>query len=219
LTRLPGFSRWDWGIVLAVGIITPLIDSRIEVYLVQFFLNISGSINVFDYTGGPLNRDALVAWEEYGALIAAFIVRKPGAATAAMTINGFGQFIVDGFQGPHHLLYGVAGLGADLVLAAFRYRRFDLRAAALAGISCQLFWIPVTYTYHNVLGRFSTTFVVGDILTRLAVGAVVDGVFGALLGLALLRSLGPKAGMLSSAPPEISGPSLRQESVERHVVS
>jgi energy-coupling factor transport system permease protein len=181
------FSRREWGIILMIGVLTPLIDSRIEVLLVQFFGGIANTINVFSFTGGPLNGDALVAWEEYGAVVAAYIVRKPGAATAAMTINGFGQFIVDGFQGPHHLLYGLAGLGADAVFAAFRYKRFDLTASALAGMGCQTFWIPVTYAYHNVLGRFSSAFIVGDVLTRLVVGALADGVLGAVIGWAILR--------------------------------
>jgi energy-coupling factor transport system permease protein len=179
------------GIVVAIGVLTPLVDGRVEVYLVQFFAGIANTFNVFSFTGGPLNGDALVAWEEYGAVVAAYIVRKPGAATAAMTINGFGQFIFDGFQGPHHLLYGVAGLGADVVFAAFRYKRFDLTSSALAGMGCQLFWIPVTYAYHDVLDRFSLAFIGGDILTRLVVGALADGILGAVIGWAILRLLRP----------------------------
>ena len=196
------FSRREWGIVVAIGVLTPLIDSRVEVFLVQFFVGIANTINVFSFTGGPLNGDALVAWEEYGAVVAAYIVRKPGAATAAMTINGFGQFIVDGFQGPHHLLYGVAGLGADLVFAAFRYKRFDLTASALAGMGCQLFWIPITYAYHDVLGRFSFTFIGGDILTRLVIGALADGILGAAIGWVVLRLLRPAS--RTALPPKNS---------------
>lgn len=184
------FTRREWAVVLAVGLLTPLIDSRVEVLLVQFFEGIRGTVSLFDFTGGPLNSDALVAWEEYGAVIAAYVVRKPGAATTAMTINGFGQFVVDGFQGPHHLLYGVAGLGADLAFLAFRYRRFDAASSALAGVACQAFWIPVTYAYHDVLGRFSLAFIEGDVATRVLVGAVFDGLLGALLGFAVLRVLG-----------------------------
>lgn len=183
MTRPPWFTGREWAFIVFVGIATPLIDSRVEVWLVQFFQNIQGSVSIFDFTGGPLNSDALVAWEEYGAVLAAFVVRRRGAATAAMTINGFGQFVIDGFQGPHHLLYGVTGLGADVVFALFRYRRFDARACLAAGAACQAFWIPVTYAYHDVFARFGGAFIVGDVATRLVVGAVLDGLGGALLGI------------------------------------
>ncbi|HZW84296.1 MAG TPA: ECF transporter S component [Nitrososphaerales archaeon] len=189
MSRLPWFSGREWAVIVAVGIVTPLIDSRLEVILVQFFEGVRGSLSIFDFTGGPLNSDALVAWEEYGAVLAAFVVRRRGAATAAMTINGFGQYVVDGFQGPHHLLYGVAGLGADVVFALFRYRRFDALVCAASGAACQAFWIPVTYVYHDVFARFGGAFIAGDVATRLVVGAVADGLGGALLGLVALTVL------------------------------
>jgi ABC-type thiamin/hydroxymethylpyrimidine transport system permease subunit len=86
----------------------------------------------------------LVAWEEYGAVLASYLVRKPGAATLAMAINGFGQyFLVDGLQGPHHLIYFVSGLSADLIFGLFRYKRYDIATCVLAGIASQMFWIPV----------------------------------------------------------------------------
>jgi ABC-type thiamin/hydroxymethylpyrimidine transport system permease subunit len=185
LSRLLNFSRRDWAAVLLVGILTPLIDSHVEVPLVQFFYNIHNTINVFDYSGGPLNSDLLVAWEEYGGVLAAYLVRKPGAATLAITINGFGQFLIDGFQGPHHLIYGVAGIGADLAFAAFRYRRFDVPACALAGVASQLFWIPVTYAYHAAY-RLPESYLAADLVTRVVGGALGDGLMGAAIGFVIL---------------------------------
>jgi energy-coupling factor transport system substrate-specific component len=182
-----GFSRYQWAAIVAVGIITPLVDSRVEILLPAFFLQIRGAVSVFDFTGGPLNSDLLVAWEEYGGVLAAYLVRKPGAATIAMTINGFMQFYIDGFTGPHHLVYGLTGLGADVGFALFRYGRFDVPVSALAGIMCQLFWIPITYTYHAVFVRFSVSFLMNDFVTRMVGGAVGDGLLGLLLGFLTLR--------------------------------
>ena len=182
------FSRYQWVAIVAVGILTPLVDSRVEVFLPNFFYQIRGVVKVFDYTGGPLNSDLLVSWEEYGGIIAAYLVRKPGAATIAMTINGFAQFFfIDGFTGPHHLLYGLTGLGADLGFALFRYKRYGALVSALAGLLAQLFWVPITYTYHAVFTHYSISWMVGDIATRAVGGAVGDGLLGFAIGFAVLR--------------------------------
>lgn len=166
--------------------------------LAQVFFTVRG---VFDYAGGPLNSDLLVSWEEYGAVLAAYLVKKPGSATVAMTINGFGQFLIDGSLGPHHLLYGVSGLGADFVFLLFRNRRYDVGASALAGIACQAFWIPVTYTYHQVFAKFSMTFILGDIATRVVGGAIGDGLLGAGLGFIALWGVGHARNRLGSSSP------------------
>lgn len=185
--RTLGFSRNEWIAVVAIGVLTPLIDSRVEVLLPDFFYQIKGVANVFDFTGGPVNSDLLVAWEEYGGVVAGYIVRKPGAATIAMTINGVGQFVIDGFQGPHHLLYGVAGVGADVGFAAFRYRRYDVLATVFAGIMAQLFWIPVSYAYHSVPQFYSTMWMEGDLAARMLGGALGDGLLAFAIGYAVLR--------------------------------
>ena len=193
LVKLPRFTRNELIILVAIGVLTPLIDDRVEHFLVTFFANISGSLNVFDYTGGPLNSDLLISWEQYGGVLAGFLVRKPGAATLAMTINGFGQFFRDGFVGPHHLFYGFAGLGADVVFWAFRYKRYDAAASSLAGIAAQFFWVPLTYAYH-VTYIYPLSFIGTDLVTRVIGGAVGNGLLGAGLGVAILEA-GRRAGL------------------------
>lgn len=198
MAALPRFTRNELIVLVAIGVLTPLIDGRVERFLATFFVNISGSVNIFDYTGGPLNSDLLIAWEEYGAVLAAYLVRKPGAATFAMTINGFGQYFGDGFVGPHHLLYGFSGVGADVVFWAFRYRRYDALASALAGVAAQFFWVPFSYVYHVVYLR-PLSFIGGDLLIRVIGGALGDGLLGAGLGVAILW-VGSWAGLQIGSP-------------------
>jgi len=175
--------------VISIGILTPLIDSRVEVWLPSFFFGLHDTINIFAFTGGTLNGDLLVAWEEYGAVLASYLVRKPGAATLAMAINGLGQyFLVDSLQGPHHLFYFLAGLGADVLFGLFRYKSYDVATCILAGIAAQLFWIPVSYVYHNVFSIYSRGFIENDIATRIIGSAIGDGLLGAALGYVILRT-------------------------------
>src|SRR5438128_2086751 len=218
LVKLPRFTRDELIILVAIGVLTPLIDDRVEHFLVAFFANISGSFNVFDYTGGPLNSDLMIAWEEYGAVLAAYLVRKPGAATLAMTINGFGQFFRDGFVGPHHLLYGFAGVGADVVFWAFRYRRYDAAASAFAGVAAQFFWVPFSYVYH-VVYLYPLSFIGGDLLIRVIGGALGAGLLGAGLGVAVLQ-VGSWAGLQIGSPriPEMPHHH-RPDAFERRVAS
>jgi len=165
------------------------LDHRIENALFQFVLGIPSYVGlsnyVFDTTGGPVVGDLLQTWEQYGAVLAAFIVRKPGSGTIAMTINGFGQVFLNGAHTPH-LLYGVAGLGADLVFVSFKYKRFDVSVAALAGLSAGLFWYPVVYATHGVY-LYPTSFIVIDLLVRALGSTIGNGLLGAAVGTAILR--------------------------------
>src|SRR5438876_11053107 len=102
-----------------------------------------------------------------------------------MTINAFGQFFRDGFVGPHHLLYGCAGVGADVVFWAFRYRRYDAAASAFAGVAAQFFWVPFSYVYH-VVYLYPLSFIGVDLLIRVIGGALWHGLIGSRLGCVIL---------------------------------
>jgi len=198
LVLLARFTRRELIVLVGIGLLTPLIDDRIEHFLVQFFSDFRAVVSIFDYTGGPVNSDLLIAWEQYGAVLAAYLVRKPGAATLAMAVNGVTQVFRDGFVGPHHLFYWVAGLGADVVFAAYRYRRYDAASSALAGIAAQVFWIPFTYAYHVVYVH-PISFIEGDLIVRTIGSAVGDGLVGAGIGASILW-LSTRAGVQLSSP-------------------
>ncbi len=134
--------------------------------------------------------DLLQTWLEYGAVLAACLVRKPGAGTIAMTINGLCQVFINGTHDPH-LLYGVSGLGADIVFASFRYRRYDVPAVCLAGISCWIFWYPIVWFTHGIF-LYPASFILSDFAIRVLGSAVGDGLLGAVLALVVLKLAGPK---------------------------
>jgi ABC-type thiamin/hydroxymethylpyrimidine transport system permease subunit len=188
LVKIWRFTGRELGVVFAVGILTPLLDHRIESAMFQFLFSVPSYVNlsnyVFDTTGGPVLGDLLQTWEQYGAVLAAFIVRKPGSGTIAMTINGFGQVFLNGTHAPH-LLYGVAGLGADLALALFGYKRYDASVVALAGLSAGMFWYPIVYATHGIY-LYPTLFIVTDLIVRALGSPIGDGLLGAAIGIAFL---------------------------------
>lgn len=172
--------------VVAVGLVTGLLDGRVETLEFAVVAHNRMLVLLNDYlafkTGGPVFGDVLETWLEYGAVLAACLVRKPAAGTLALTINGLCQVFVNGTHDPH-LLYGVPGLGADIVFASFRYRRYDLPAVSLAGVSCAMFWYPIVWFTHG-LYLYPVSFIVSDFVLRVVGSVVGDGLLAG--GVALL---------------------------------
>lgn len=80
------------------------------------------------------------------------LVRKPGAAIVASLTAASISALMSSTWGMQTVVYGFfQGLGAELVFAAFLYRRFGLGVAGLAGIAAALasFIIDLYYGYAN----------------------------------------------------------------------
>jgi energy-coupling factor transport system permease protein len=204
LPSLLFFSRKELAIVLAVGVVTGLVDHQTENLLFTVVARIHPLVLFNDYleyvTGGPLFGDFLQTYLQYGAVLVAYLVRKPAAGTLAMTINGFCQVFAYGTHDPH-LLYGVTGLGADIVFASFRYKRYDLPVACLAGIAAAVFWYPIVWFTHGIY-LYPIAFILSDFAIRVLGSAVGDGLLGAALALIIL-ALARRRGIAS--PPSFFG--------------
>ena len=84
--------------------------------------------------GSPLN--VLYGIWLLPAVVAPAIVRKPGAALFAELVAASLSVLLVSQWGPDAILSGfLQGLGAELVFALFRYRRYDVLAIALASVA------------------------------------------------------------------------------------
>jgi energy-coupling factor transport system substrate-specific component len=84
-----------------------------------------------------LQLDQLVYGVWFMAAVVAFLViRKPGVALLAEIAAASGELIMGSQYGVESLTYGIVqGLCAELVFLLFRYRRFSVGTACLAGVA------------------------------------------------------------------------------------
>jgi energy-coupling factor transport system substrate-specific component len=74
------------------------------------------------------------------AVLGMLIIRKPGAALFCETVAATGELLMGSQYGTTVLISGLLqGLGAELVFAAFAYKKFNLPVALLAGAGAGLF--------------------------------------------------------------------------------
>jgi energy-coupling factor transport system substrate-specific component len=122
------------------------------------------------------------------AVLGGLIIRKPGAAVYCETVAAVLSALLGSQWGALVILQGlVEGLGAELVFAAFRYRRFSLPVATLAGLAAGAFaavWDIVQYYPTNSFGSFKLPFFV---ITAVS-AAVLAGVGGWVLTGAVART-------------------------------
>lgn len=99
----------------------------------------------------PIARQLLYGMWFMVAPFAFLLIRKPGVALlASIAAAALSAFIGHGFS---VLMYGfVQGLAAELLFASFRYKRFGIAVAGLAGIASCIagFFLDLFYGYANL---------------------------------------------------------------------
>jgi energy-coupling factor transport system substrate-specific component len=132
------------------------------------------------------------------ATLAALIIRRPGAALLAELVAATVEMLLAGQWGTATLISGaLQGLGVELVLAVFLFRKFGLIQAVLAGISAAVleclgyefwfYWADWSMGWRwTYLGFFALS------------GAVVSGALVWLLVKALAAT-----GVLNAFPPGV----------------
>lgn len=150
------------------------------------YAGISAVTIAFPPLGGLYGGGWLIA-----GVIGGLIIRKPGAALYCELLAA----IVEGFLGTHFgwtvVISGlVQGMAAELVFAAFRYRRWTLPAALLAGALAGVVMGTTENLLYNVewAAQWKLVYVVFTTIS----GAVIAG----LLSWLAVRALG-RTGVLS----------------------
>lgn len=111
------------------------------------------------------------------AILAALIVRKPGAALLAELIAACLEMLLGGQWGWGTVVSGLLqGGGVELGFALLAYRRFTLPVAMLAGVfAAALEWVYERFAYYP---EMSWPFALVMLAFFLVSGAVLGGVLG-----------------------------------------
>lgn len=128
-------------------------------------------------------------------VVGGLVIRRPGAALATELIAAAVSGLMPGNEwGSTVLVSGLLqGLGAELVFAAFRYRRFGLPTAAGAGALAGAF--KAVYEWQIWYTDWDLTYRLWHLGLFVASGAVIAGAGGWLLVRTLAR-----AGALDAFP-------------------
>lgn len=111
------------------------------------------------------------------AVVAAYIIRKPGVALLAEMLAASGELLAGSQFGLPMLFTGfLQGLGAELVFLAFRYKRWDLTALALASIAASVGSLASNYLISG-LGANTVLIQAMTISVRTLSSIVVCGLF------------------------------------------
>jgi len=133
-----------------------------------------------------LNYLFVGVWFTGGTLVP-FLIRKPGAALLGEVLAA----IVEGFVtqwGITAAIWGLAqGLGAELIFALYRYRRYDLTVLMLAGaLSGVLSWI-LDFFYSNYAGLQAWVWIV-QVVSVIVSGALLGGLLAWLIGRGIVKT-------------------------------
>jgi energy-coupling factor transport system permease protein len=119
------------------------------------------------------------------ATVAFLIIRKPGVALLAEIAASSGEFMMGSEFGLEVLLYGVMqGLFAELVIMAFRYKRFDLLVVSLAGIGAAVGSFVMDF-YKGYMGDLTTW----NLMLLIGFRMIGSIIFTGLMAIGIVRAL------------------------------
>lgn len=130
------------------------------------------------------------------AVVGGLLVRRPGAALFVEMIAALLEFWLGNPWGAGVLVSGLLqGLGVELAFAAFRWRRFGLGVASVAGLGAAVLEIA-GYEWWSYAAEYSWAWKLAMLACAAVSGLVIAGVGGWMLVRALAR-----AGAIDAFPP------------------
>lgn len=144
---------------------------------------------------GPVTMDVAMGFWFIVSIIAAAIIRKPGAALISELLAAVTQILLGSPAGLLLLLTGlVQGAGAEAVFAATRWRNYSLPVLIAAGIGASVFSFIYTWIRFDY-GALAPGLLLAMFMLRCVSGALLGGLLGHIIVEALYRT-----GVLSGLP-------------------
>ena len=141
--------------------------------------------NVFVGLMGPIGYEPIFGIWFIVSIIAAYIIRKPGAAFLSETIAAFVEVLIGNVNGPRLIVAGmIQGLGAEIVFAATGWKRYSVWVLMAAGMGSSVFSFVWGY-YLSGFAALSPQYVLAMFVIRLLSGALLAGLLGKYISDAL----------------------------------
>jgi energy-coupling factor transport system substrate-specific component len=175
-----GFTLLEIVIMAIIGAINGVLGTP-NAMAGRFFMTFSGSY-------GFLAFAAICGGFYIAGPLCGYIIRKPGAATIAETMNGVAQLLSGNPNGVAVLAAGfLQGFMSDIGFAFYGYKKWTLGAIALSGaLSPLLQQIPEVYFFG--FGDMGISYNMLALLIRMASGAIYAIVLVKPIALALVKA-------------------------------
>ncbi len=137
---------------------------------------------------GAITMDVVMGFWFIVSIIAAAMVRKPGAALLSELLAAATQVLLGSPAGLLLLVTGlVQGAGAEAVFAATRWRNYSLPVLMLAGVGAAVASYAYTWIRFDY-GALAPGLLVAMFVLRCASGALLGGLLGHSITEALYRT-------------------------------
>jgi len=135
----------------------------------------------------PGSRDLVYGFWFLAGLVAPYIIRKPGAAVVAETLAALAEWLAGSQWGFTLLISGlIQGGMAEIVFAAYGYRRYKLDTLMLAGAAAGVGSLVVDYFFWY--SKLQPGVLLIMLVARLISGAVLGGWLAKVVADGLVRS-------------------------------
>lgn len=125
-------EKWELRDVILMAVLGAVFA---VVYLAVFYAGLGLQTLLTPFGLAPFGFEVIYGIWFMAATIAAYIIRKPGAALITEILAAAIELLMGNAGGAVLLLTGfIQGLGCELGFAAFRYRRFDLVSMSVASV-------------------------------------------------------------------------------------
>ena len=171
-------QQWKLKDVILMAVLGTLFAA---VYLAVFYGGLALQTALTPAGLAPFGFEVIYGVWFMAATIAAYIIRKPGAALITEMLAAVVELLMGNSGGVTLILTGlIQGLGCELGFAIFRYKRFNLLSMTVSGIVAALFIFTYELFYlqyyllsptllaAQLLVRFTSAFVFAGLVSKLA---------------------------------------------------
>ncbi len=170
-----GFEKFTTRDILTIAVLAA-IGGVAKIFTAQGFVLVAA----FGPYGSAIWSALFFIWP----IIAAFAVRKPGAATLSMVLGGVIELLAGSPIGVITLYSNlVEGLGGDIGFLLWRYRKYGWLQHATAGFLQPIGGLFITYYFFGFASLGATPFILYVIVS------LIGGILGGLLGYIINKGL------------------------------